>query len=173
MSPKFPSASFDLTTPDGFIHTIHFHRDTSINCTVEINQINHAFQGFHIDSSSVFFNLKSTLAQLGVHSKTNHLELSPNLKTARVNIDLIGVSPLGQKLLRLLEEGAFVGKLFAADTRRRVREPFYLLRMFGRSDRLGRPLLSLGGHGSDELILKKVDGRAVAFFKTKSWNLFL
>ena len=36
--------------------------------------------------------------------------------------------------------------------------------MFGRSDRWGKPLLSLGGlHGSNDLILDKVDGRTVAY----------
>ena len=45
-----------------------------------------------------------------------------------------------------------------------MRDPEYLLRMFGRTDRQGRPLLSLGGpKGRDELLLEKIDGRTVAF----------
>jgi hypothetical protein len=37
-------------------------------------------------------------------------------------------------------------------------------RMFGRSDRKGRPLLSLGGlQGSDAFLLEKLEGRTVAF----------
>ena len=54
--------------------------------------------------------------------------------------------------------------MFALDDRRRVREPDYISRMFGRSDRFGKPLLSLGAmHGSDSLILDQVDGRAIAY----------
>jgi len=63
-----------------------------------------------------------------------------------------------------LQVGSIIGKLFAADPRRRVRDPDYISRMFGRSDRWGRPLLSLGGlQGSNDLILDKVDGRTVAY----------
>src|SRR5512147_2543510 len=67
-------------------------------------------------------------------------------------------------MLELFEVGSYIGKLFAADERRRVRDPDYLMRMFGRSDRKGRPLLSLGGlEGSGALILEKIEGRTVAF----------
>ncbi len=48
-------------------------------------------------------------------------------------------------MLMYLDRGTYIGKLFAADERRRVRNPDYLSRMFGRSDREGRALLSLGG----------------------------
>ena len=67
-------------------------------------------------------------------------------------------------MLDLLQVGAYIGKLFAADDRRRVRNPEYLSRMFGRSDYYNRRLLSLGGmQGSKELILEKVDGRTIAY----------
>ncbi|MFN0065345.1 MAG: LOG family protein, partial [Chlamydiales bacterium] len=50
----------------------------------------------------------------------------------------------------------------------RVQNPNYLARMFGRSDREGRPLLSLGGlHGSPKLAIEKIDGRIVAFLALK------
>jgi predicted Rossmann-fold nucleotide-binding protein len=42
------------------------------------------------------------------------------------------------------------------------------MRMFGRSDRKGRPLLSLGGfEGSGDLILEKNEGRTIAFLALK------
>lgn len=67
-------------------------------------------------------------------------------------------------MLKLLCVGDYIGKLFAADPRRRVRDPEYLFRMFGRTDRKGFPLLSLGGlEGSKDLILEKVEGHTVAY----------
>ena len=79
---------------------------------------------------------------------------------------------MARTLLALLHKGALIGKLFAADPSRRVRNPDYLLRMFGRSDRWGRPLLSLGGpEGRDELLLEKVDGRTVAFLNLQEGSL--
>jgi predicted Rossmann-fold nucleotide-binding protein len=75
-------------------------------------------------------------------------------------------------MLRLLQIGSSIGKLFAADERRRVRDPDYLGRMFGRSDRWGKPLLSLGGlHGSNDLILDKVDGRTVAYLTLQNGRI--
>jgi predicted Rossmann-fold nucleotide-binding protein len=44
--------------------------------------------------------------------------------------------------------------------------------MFGRSDRWGKPLLSLGGlQGSTNLVLDKVDGRTVAYLTVKEGRL--
>jgi len=80
--------------------------------------------------------------------------------------------PTGPVHASLLTQEAYIGKLFAADDRRRVRDPEYLLRMFGRSDREGRPLLSLGGlQGSDELLLEKMDDRTVAFISLLDGSL--
>ena len=88
------------------------------------------------------------------------------LGKAQVRITLVGLTPLGREFLQLFHEGMYIGKLLAADDRRRVRDPEYLSRMFGRSDRFGRPLLSLGGmQGSSDLILEKIDGRTVAFLR--------
>ncbi len=86
-----------------------------------------------------------------------------------MHIEITAYTPLGIAMLALLTKGCFIGKLFAADERRRVRDPDYLMRMFGRSDRRGRPLLSLGGlEGSGDLILEKIDGRTVAFITLKN-----
>jgi len=71
-------------------------------------------------------------------------------------------------MIELLPLGAYIGKLFAADERRRVRDPDYLLRMTTRADRKGRPLLSLGGlEGSGDLILEKTEGRTIAFLSLR------
>ena len=90
--------------------------------------------------------------------------LDPKNNCAHVKVELQALGDISAAMLDLLEMGAYIGKLFAADERRRVRDPDYLMRMFGRSDRRGRPLLSLGGlDGSRDLILEKNEGRTVAF----------
>lgn len=149
---------FDLVTPDGKITSVQKDR-----VEVFIENISPAFVGFQIDPSAIFFNFKSTLAQIGLHAQTEQIELDPKLRCARVLLSLQAMGAIAQKMVPLLTEGAYIGKLFAADDRRRVRNPDYLARMFGRSDAKGRPLLSLGGpHGNDELLLEKIDGRTVA-----------
>ena len=151
------AAPYDLVTPDGKITSL-----TNSIATVQITNISPAFKGFQIDPSLVTFNFKSTLAQLGLNATLKNLNLNATSHTAEVQLLLEPLSPLGQELLNFLTPGAFIGKLFAADERRKVRDPEYLTRMFGRSDRNGSPLLSFGGTQSG-LKLEKMDGRAIAF----------
>lgn len=164
MNLDFLSDHYDLVSPDGAITTIQKVDATTFDVTLLITHISPGFVGFQIDESRVFFNLKSTLAQIGVNSTLLHLELLWKERTAAVTLRLRSFGKIAAVFLDLLTPGAFIGKLFAADERRRVRDPDYLLRMFGRSDKGGRPLLSLGGlHGSDRFILEKLGGRTVAY----------
>ena len=150
--------TYDLITPDGFIHKFHKSDAESKEVVVRIENIPRNFVGFHIDRSQIFFNLKSALAQLGINGIHKDIELSYKLKTAEVNVLLIPMDPLGKVALHHLKKGSFIGKLFARDERRLVKNPDYLLRMFGRSDRLGKPLLSLGGmQGSNQLVLETIN----------------
>jgi predicted Rossmann-fold nucleotide-binding protein len=158
------SEHYDLVTPDGKILSLKKSGQNSLEVLVSIENISPTFRGYQIPHEHIFFNLKSTLAQLGVNGVGQEYELNPATRTARVKVHLHAIGTLAIDMLELLTEGAYIGKLFAADEQRRVRNPDYLLRMFGRSDRQGRPLLSLGGlQGSDDLILEKIDGRTVAY----------
>jgi predicted Rossmann-fold nucleotide-binding protein len=158
------SDHFDLVTPDGKITSIKQAGPTKAVAEVLIENISPAFMGFKIDPKLVIFNFKSTLAQLGLNALPQSIELDFRAYFSRVTLTLEAIGSLAEQMLPLLNPGAYVGKLFAADDRRRVRDPEYLSRMFGRSDRNGLPLLSLGGRqGSDELIVEKIEGRTVAY----------
>ena len=155
---------YDLVTPDGCITTLTHHEDGTVEAVVFIEEISPLFVGFSIEPERIFFNIKSTLAQVGVEGISTTYELDRKNRCAQVNVSLQGFGDVGREMLKQLKVGAYIGKLFAADERRRVRDPDYLSRMFGRSDRWGNPLLSLGGmHGSTDLILEKVEGRTVAY----------
>lgn len=154
----------DLITPDGVLTRIHLTSCKEAEATIAIDKIDRRFVGFSIDPQLVFFNIKSTLAQLGVDGVGTDYEIDITGECARVHVKLHAHGSLAQKMLALLRPGMKVGKLFAADDRRRVRDPDYVSRMFGRSDRYGKPLLSLGGmQGSGDLILEQIDNHAVAF----------
>ncbi len=155
---------YDLVTPDGVIEEIHLINTSQAEAIVSIERISPYFVGYRIPLSLVFFNLKSTLAQLGIDAHCIDCLLEPKTYSARVKIQIKAIGPIGVQMIALLEPGAYIGKLFAADDRRRVRDPEYLTRMFGRADRNGRPLLSLGGlQGGNDLILEKVEGRTIAY----------
>ena len=166
------SSTFDLVTPDGVITAIQSQNEDELIAHVEIADISSSFVGFRSEEEEILFNLKSSLAQLGVESMTKSIDLKPNLHKAEIVVRFFTTSPLGQKLLSHLKPGAFVGKLFAARKSRRVRDPHYLLRMFDRSDRDGHPLLSLGGTEiNGDLRLEKIDERTIAFLKLKPGTL--
>jgi predicted Rossmann-fold nucleotide-binding protein len=155
---------YDLVTPDGSITSIVKIDHTSASAEVFIQNISPAFTGFHLSVEHLSFNLKSTLAQLGLNGVVQEIVLDRHKLSAHVRVHLRAYGKVARVLLDVLTEGSLIGKLFAADPSRRVRNPDYLLRMFGRTDRWSRPLLSLGGpEGRDELLLEKVDGRTVAF----------
>lgn len=159
MESYLSSTHFDLVTPDGKITEI---RNGVVK--LEIESISPVFVGFKIPKELIQFNFKSTLAQLGLNATLLNLELVPHQHKAICEIKLSAIGLIAKKMLPLITVGAYIGKLFAADDRRRVRDPEYLSRMFGRCDREGRPLLSLGGlQGTDGLILEKIDGRTVAY----------
>jgi len=162
-------AHFDLVTPDGKIISLKTIDDKTLEAIVFIEHISPVFVGFQIDKQFVFFNIKSTLAQLGVDGVGTEYNLDLKSRSAEVKVRIHAIGKLAQEMLKYIKVGAEIGKLFAADERRRVRDPEYLSRMFGRSDRFGRPLLSLGGlHGSDDLILDKVDGRTIAYLSLQN-----
>lgn len=165
-------AHYDLVTPDGTVTSLKRTSNGTAEAVVFIENISRNFVGFKIDPENVFFNIKSTLAQIGLNGTGTHYELDAKNCAAQVKVVLTSIGTLGVEILNYLQPGAVIGKLFAADERRRVRDPDYLSRMFGRSDRRGRPLLSLGGlEGSKDLILEKIDGRTVAYLTLQNGNV--
>ena len=171
MESYLSSTHFDLITPDGLIHEINLVDENKANCKVIINNISPVFVGFSLDPSQIFFNIKSTLAQLGLDSITKHIELDRKKLQAEVHIELFSIDPLGKKFLKLLIPGAYIGKLFAKDISRKVRDPDYLLRMIGRCDRNNSPLLSFGGEKKEKLLIEKKEGYSVAFIPLKKGRI--
>lgn len=163
---------YDLVTPDGVITSITRIDEKSAEAVVFIENISPAFVGYDIDPSLTFFNIKSTLAQLGVDGIGQNYELNKNKQCAQITVRLNAHGNIAAVMLDYLNIGCKIGKLFAADDRRRVRNPDYLSRLFGRSDRWGKPLLLLGGlQGSSDLILDKIDGRTVAYLTLQNGRI--
>jgi predicted Rossmann-fold nucleotide-binding protein len=158
------SNHFDLVTPDGYITNLKYLGANTYEANVLIENISPNFVGYQIDRENIQFNIKSSLAQIGVDGRSKEFHFDERAKRCEVIVTLKSIDKIGAVFLNLLKEGAYIGKLFAADERRRVRDPEYLSRMFGRCDRFGKPLLSLGGdYGSDGLVLEKISGRTIAF----------
>jgi predicted Rossmann-fold nucleotide-binding protein len=155
---------YDLVTPDGVITHMQRLNPTVLEVLVSIQGILPSFVGFRIDADRIFFNVKSTLAQLGINGLGKEYSLDPKTGSAQVKVRLTAYGKVAAAMLEWLQVGSYVGKLFAADESRRVRNPDYLRRMFERADERGSPLLCFGGAQSmDGLILEKKDGRTIAY----------
>lgn len=152
-------------TPDGKILEIESISDGfQRKALVEIQGISPLFIGYELEQENLLFNSKSTLAQLGINIQATHCSLNKTVSQARIEVVITALGPIAKALLDFLSKGMFIGKLFAKDPRRRVRDPDYLHRMFGRCDHKGDPLLALGGlEGGKDLILEKKEGRTIAF----------
>ncbi len=169
---KFDLYQHDLATPDGRIVQLTKVDDNTVMADVLVEKINSNFVGFDLEPRLLFFNIKSTLAQLGVNGIGMDYEFDRSQASCRLRVQLKAIGPIAMELLPKIIVGAYIGRIFALDDRRRVRDPDYISRMFGRSDKWGRPLLSLGGmHGSDAMILDKIDGRTVAYLTLKNGKI--
>jgi hypothetical protein len=84
---------FDLVTPDGKIIGLKTIDEMTLEATVFIQNISPVFVGFRIDPSLVFFNIKSTLAQLGVDGVGIEYELDHKSHSAQVKVLLKGIGP--------------------------------------------------------------------------------
>lgn len=154
---------FDLISPDGIITEITNSSEKCVRTIVSIGKISPAFVGFGLEDSQILFNVKSTLAQLGINGICHKMHLNCHKKQAELEIELQAIGPIATALLPLLQPGCRVGKLFAAAPERRVRNPDYLLRMFGRRDRDDRPLLSFGSsEGKEPFHIEKSGDRTIA-----------
>jgi predicted Rossmann-fold nucleotide-binding protein len=149
------SHPFDLISPDGRIKKIKPLKINEIEALVHFEKISPYFKGFEIDKGLIKFNIKSTFAQLGVDGVGISYDLNSKLCEAEVLVKFKAFNPIGEKLLNLFSEGLFVGKLFAADDRRRVRHAEYLQRLLGKSDESGNPLLVIGEGYKTELIIEQ------------------
>ncbi len=151
------SHPYDLITPDGKSTKTKFISKNEVETVVLIEKISPYFKGFDIDPHLVQFNIKSTFAQLGVDGRGISYEFSPKLGTAEVLVKLKAFNPIGEKLLSLFSDGIYIGKLFAADDRRRVRHAEYLHRLLGKSDENGNPLLVIGEGYKTEQIIEQIE----------------
>ncbi|NGX48871.1 MAG: hypothetical protein K940chlam5_00463 [Candidatus Anoxychlamydiales bacterium] len=165
------STHFDLITEDGLIVDIKKVDEKKVLATIKIKDISDAFLGFNAKGENILFNLKSTLAQLGVDAIKKEIDLSKTKKTAEILIEIIAHTPIAQKMISLLRKNDYVGKLFVEENSRKVRDPSYLTRMFLRKDRLNRPLLSFNERKEGELILEKKDGYTIAFLPIKKGKI--
>ena len=166
------SSSHDLITKDGFISS-HPEKisQRSKKAKVTITKVEPFFLGYEVPKSLIQFNIKSTLAQLGVDGTLNDILLDKNNKIIEVEVIFTSYGKLGQKVLNSLSIGQFIGKLFVKDDRRLIKTPYYLERMFHHVDRYGDPLLRFGEDNKHTFRMKIEQDRLIGYLSLKEGAL--
>src|SRR5580692_10272888 len=109
MQPYFLlQGHYDLATPDGYIKEIKRVTPQFAEAVVRIEKILPSFVGFQIDSDQVFFNIKSTLAQLGINGVGKEYYLDPNTASAEIKVELTALGKLAITMLGWLEKGSYI-----------------------------------------------------------------
>src|SRR4051812_1295303 len=90
---------YDLVTPDGRIIDLYPIDNGRKLATVLIEEISPAFVGYQIDAHLTSFNLKSTLAQLGLHAIGREYEWDRTSGSVRVKVELQAIGNLSSAML--------------------------------------------------------------------------
>ena len=78
----------DIVSPDRKIVELSRTSDRTLDVKVIIESISPSFFGFSIEKELVFFNLKNTLAQLGVEALTKGFELFERERRGELALEL-------------------------------------------------------------------------------------
>nr|CCC93217.1 conserved hypothetical protein [Trypanosoma congolense IL3000] len=161
------SDPYDLVTEHGCIVSSELLDVGVMEASVIFKDIPRKFRGFK-EGVPVHFVLKSTLSQLGITCEKAVITLHSGLQQAEASIKLRAVSQLAELALHHLGEGAFIGKLFAAEKVRRVREEAYVNRLLHMMNCGGDLLLTYNGGTETNFELKLVNGRVVVYFPLRA-----
>ena len=80
MESYLVSDLYDLVSPDGKVTSLQRTDPHKALVDVKIENISPAFIGFQLEKGQVFFNIKSTLAQIGMDAIGTHYELDQKKK---------------------------------------------------------------------------------------------
>src|SRR4051812_4334200 len=95
----------DLISPDGYIKKIKRLDEKNAIAEVRIENISSMFVGYELPLTSVSFNFKSILAQLGLNGVEKEILLDKKNGIAEILIELRAIGPLAIEMLKFLEEG--------------------------------------------------------------------
>ena len=96
---------YDLVSPDGVITNITSIDENNSEAIVFIEKITPAFVGFKIPKEHVIFNIKSTLAQIGIDGIGTEWISMKRTTAHKSKSALSAHGPLARELLKLLTVG--------------------------------------------------------------------
>lgn len=153
---------FDLATRDARITSYNRVDRLSAKAEAFVAELHPQFRGL-ADGVTCEFVLRSSITQLGVNAENVSISIDRAKRSCTIQLDLVALSPLAVLMLDYINVGAHVGKLFAVEGNRVVREMSYIARLLHAVNQRGQKLLVYGTGDEPSWDLKIVDGRVVAY----------
>lgn len=153
---------FDLATRDGKIISKQRISRECMHVVVQVTDVAAKFRGL-VENACCAFILRSSITQLCVNAGNYDIRVNRQEKEITVHLDLLAFGPIGESMLDHIEIGAFIGRIFALEKNRVVREEDYVRRLLSSYTQRGEVLMSYGEGEMEMNDLKVIDGRVVAF----------
>lgn len=153
---------YDLATRDAQIVSLQRVDSQTINATASVEDVQPKFRGLQ-DNVECEFILRSSITQLGINAENICITIDKERRVIAVTLKLVALSSLGTLMLDYFNKGAQIGKVFAVDKKRVVREKDYVLRLLRSYTLKGEVLMSYGKREIPIEELQVVDGRLIAY----------
>lgn len=153
---------FDLATADARIIQREVINTQSLRVVVKVSNVQPKFRGLH-ENTPCEFVLRSSITQLGVNAENCDIRIDAANREITVTLTLVALTSLGTQMLGHLEVGAQIGKIFAVEKKRVVRDKDYVLRLLRSYTQKGEVLMSYGEGKLEIEELQVVDGRVIAY----------
>jgi hypothetical protein len=112
MQSYLSSTHYDLVTPDGAITSLKTIDPAQLEVELHIQNISPAFVGFQIPRDSISFNLKSTLAQLGLDGTLQNFTLDAKNGSAKVQVRLKAYGKIATALIFVITHVSYIVNFF-------------------------------------------------------------
>ncbi|CAD2216876.1 hypothetical protein AGDE_06965 [Angomonas deanei] len=152
---------YDLATNDAAITEYTRVDRGRAKAKAVINGIHPKFRG--LQGVTCEFVLRSSVTQLGVNAENVEVDLNPTMRECVISLDLVALSPLAVLMLDYIVVGSHIGKLFAVESNRVVRDISYIQRLLKAVNQQGQRLLMYGAGDNPDWELKIVKDRVVAY----------
>lgn len=156
------SNSYDLATKDCRVVSKNRLSPSKMEVTAVVENVPLRFRGLEKNVECEFV-LRSSITQLHINAEDCEVHISHSSRKIEVKLMLVSFGDIGVLMLDNIEEGALIGKVFAMDKRRVVRDKDYILRLLQSYTQMGSILMSLGNRKAEMEELQVVDGRVIAY----------
>eukprot|EP00796_Vickermania_ingenoplastis_P005252 gene5252-3763_t len=153
---------YDLATADAHVTTAERLDSQTLRATVMVRNVQPKFRALQ-DTVECEFVLRSSITQLGINAEGAEIQIDREKREITVNTNLVALTSVGIQMLDHIGVGAQVGKIFALDKKRVVREKDYVLRLLQSYTLKGEVLMSYGEREVQMEELQVVNGRLIAY----------